>query len=70
MTTTYSRGHKIYWNGKDWRYVDDDSLYNDQRTCKRCGKLPTEGGYDACLGFIPGKSSACCGHGIEDKKIY
>jgi hypothetical protein len=28
--------------------------------------MPTSEGYDACLGFIPGVESACCGHGVEE----
>ena len=27
--------------------------------------MPTKEGYDACLGFIEGAKSACCGHGVE-----
>ena len=46
--------------------------------CKRCGRMPTKGGHDACLGELPGVQFACCGHGIEhgymvfdnDKKLY
>ena len=26
---------------------------------------PTKEGYDACLGYIEGAMSACCGHGVE-----
>lgn len=28
--------------------------------------MPTKEGYDACLGYIKGAKSACCGHGIEE----
>jgi hypothetical protein len=31
----------------------------------KCGKMPTPEGYDACLGYIDGVISACCGHGVE-----
>ena len=36
-----------------------------ERPCKRCGCSPTKEGYDACLGYIEGATSACCGHGVE-----
>ncbi len=38
--------------------------------CKRCGKLPTPEGYDACLGYLPGVASACCGHGVKPGRVY
>jgi len=64
MATGYSRGHKIYYDGKNWRYCDNNEIDNGLRACARCGKLPTPDGYDACLGYIEGVSSACCGHGV------
>ena len=63
------RGHEIYWDGETWRYSDDDSLYKDNRPCKRCGKMPTVEGYDACLGKIDGAIAACCGHGVEEPSV-
>ena len=66
MIKAYSRGHEIYYDGKDWRYLDDNQIYDDLRPCKRCGRKPTAEGYDACLGHIDGVISACCGHGVED----
>lgn len=65
MVKSYSRGHEIYYDGDVWRYSDDNTICNDKRPCKRCGKMPTAEGYDACLGHIPGAVSACCGHGVE-----
>lgn len=44
-------------------------ILNDSRPCKRCGRMPTKEGYDACLGYIKGAKSACCGHGIEKPYI-
>jgi hypothetical protein len=69
MTTSYSRGHSIYYDGKHWRYKDNDAIMNYDRPCKRCGRLPTKEGYDACLGHIEGIKSACCGHGAESPYI-
>lgn len=66
MMTSYSRGWEIYFDGKDWRYVDNNQIHDDSRPCKRCGRMPTAEGYDACLGYIDGVTSACCGHGVEE----
>lgn len=52
MITSNSRGHKIYFDGQDWRYQDTKSIYDDSRTCIKCGKMPTKEGHDACLGRI------------------
>ena len=69
MVTSYSRGHKIYLDGTDWRFTDNNEIDDGVRTCKRCGCKPTKEGYDACLGYIDGVTSACCGHGIEEGYI-
>lgn len=61
--TSYSRGYKIYHNGADWLYHDNNKPIDEMRPCARCGKNPTPKGYDACLGYLSGISSACCGHG-------
>ena len=63
--TSYSRGNKIYYNGECWKYVSDNSVYNDSKPCIRCGNMPTEEGGDACIGRLEGVTSACCGHGVE-----
>ena len=63
--TAHSHGHKIYYDGYVWRYLDDDSVLTD-RPCVRCGRMPTPEGYDACLGHIEGATSACCGHGVHE----
>ena len=68
VATAYSRGHKIYYSTieVDWCYQDTGEIVNDnERDCVRCNKPPTEEGYDACLGYIEGVTSACCGHGVE-----
>lgn len=66
MVTGHSRGWDIYHDGSNWRYSDTDEVLDDSRPCKRCGRMPTKEGYDACLGYIKGAKSACCGHGIEE----
>jgi len=65
MVTGHSRGHDIYFDGEHWRYADTNEAVGDNRPCKRCGRLATAEGYDACLGHIEGATSACCGHGVE-----
>lgn len=69
MIKGHSRGWDIYYDGKDWRYADNDKIMDDSRPCKRCGKMPTRDGYDACCGRVPGATSACCGHGAEEGYI-
>ena len=69
MVTSHSRGHKIYYDGNNWRYVDNNKILDEMRPCKRCGRIPTKEGYDACLGHIEGAISACCGHGVEEPHI-
>jgi hypothetical protein len=69
MISSQKRGHTIVYENNNWLYADDKSPITAERPCKRCGKMPTEEGYDACLGYIPGAQHACCGHGIHEKMI-
>ncbi len=39
------------------------------RDCDLCGRTMADGP-DACLGYIPGVSHACCGHGGGDSAPY
>lgn len=67
MAKSYSRGHVIYCNdGFNWLYADDDSPADVERPCVRCGRMPTIEGYDACIGYVDGVVSACCGHGVGE----
>lgn len=70
MITSYSRGHKIIWDGTNWRHEDDNSKHDDSRACITCGRRPTKEGYDACLGFIKHSTSACCGHGVDKPYVF
>ena len=63
--TTYRRGHLMELKDA-WHYVDTGELADNDRPCIRCGEMPTEEGYDACLGFVPGVKTACCGHGVTE----
>jgi len=66
MQTSYVRGHLVKWVDSEWVYADTmRPIREEVRPCKRCGRMPTPEGYDACLGRIPGATSACCGHGVE-----
>lgn len=67
MVTAHSRGHKIIYKDNKWVYADNEvPIEKEERPCARCGRMPTPEGYDACLGFIEGATSACCGHGVEE----
>jgi len=74
MVSSFHRGHKTI-TGKDlrWRYADTERLVpinpSKERPCKLCGKKPTRGGDDWCLGHLPGVLFACCGHGVEEGYI-
>ena len=64
---TYIRGHLVIYDEdkEKWVYAADRVSIEMPRPCVRCGRFPTIEGYDACLGYIPGVKSACCGHGVE-----
>ena len=69
MVTGYKRGHPICYDGSKWVYADNGHSITEERPCARCGRMPTKEGYDACLGYIPGATSACCGHGVESPYV-
>ena len=63
---SHKRGHEIIYNGDQWQYSDTGEPAEEERPCKRCGRMPTPEGHDACLGKLPGVGAACCGHGVDD----
>jgi hypothetical protein len=65
MVTSRQRGHKIIYQNNQWIYGNTKESNSLNYPCVRCGKAPTKEGYDACLGYIPGARSACCGHGVS-----
>ena len=65
MAIGYSRGHKIYFNGVEWLYCGTNKPEDEMRPCARCGRKPTPEGYDACIGYVKGALSVCCGHGVS-----
>ena len=66
MQKSYDRGWRTYLDGDIWRYVFTNAPVTERRPCRRCGHWPTVEGHDACLGYIPGVNTACCGHGVEE----
>lgn len=69
MIKSHSRGWEIYFDGISWRYCDNNKIADDSRPCKKCGRMPTKEGYDACLGYMQEVKAACCGHGVSSKYI-
>lgn len=65
--SSHTRGWKILWDSvkQKWFYADTGESVDIERPCKRCGQLSTPEGYDACLGYVEGVESACCGHGVS-----
>lgn len=63
MVRGFNRGNPIKYVNNQWVYEDGVPIENEERPCTRCGRMPTKEGYDACLGYVEGVSSICCGHG-------
>ena len=68
---SYSRGHSAVLKRGVWYYEADGVRVDDDpdRPCARCGRFPYPKGYDACIGYVPGVFSACCGHGVHEPFI-
>lgn len=62
VARAFIRGHPIVFQD-GWEYLDGVSI-SVERACTRCKRMPVDG-HDACLGELPGVTSACCGHGKE-----
>lgn len=61
------KGWPVIYNGRVWVWEDSRiPAAAEERPCRRCGKKSTIEGYDACIGFIKGITSACCGHGVQE----
>lgn len=69
MRSGYTRGHAIRLDGRSPYFVDTGERCWDvpMRSCKHCGKPPTQQGKDGCIGVLNGVVSACCGHGVVDQ---
>ena len=68
VVTLRFRGVQIFYVGglkaKNARKVLADNQPVDYPlTCPACHVAMTRSGPDACLGYVPGVSNACCGHG-------
>lgn len=68
-TYSYCRGHLVHSIGEVSRY-DDGEPYDDSRICDHCAIPHTPYGPEACLGWIDGLISVCCGHGGVQSAIY
>ena len=70
MITGYNRGHEYSyeWKGLEF-HLENPSPVSKEKSCIKCGKIPTREGHDACLGTLPGVIAACCGHGVEEGYI-
>lgn len=66
VITSHQRGWLIRYDGANWVYADSGESIEIERPCVKCGLMSTVEGYDACVGYIPGKTSVCCGHGIHE----
>jgi hypothetical protein len=66
MATSFERGWPTVFDHAAgvWRYSDTGEACDQKRQCRRCGRPPTQEGYDACIGYQEGLISVCCGHGI------
>ena len=72
-----SRGYPIVFDNGSWVYEDTGMMDDNSRPCKKCGKIPGNGGLDPCLmpliaalnaaGLKTGAS--CCGHGYRPANI-
>ncbi len=63
----YQKGHITeFVVGLGWVYSDTKESTDIERPCKKCGKMPTTEGHDACLGTLDKVKFACCGHGVEE----
>lgn len=68
-TTERLRGHRIYHDGEQFRYLDNDEPTKTgrlKRHCGHCGKLTPKSGHDPCIENLPDVVNACCGHGDVD----
>lgn len=73
--TSKNRGWSTYYDeeNKVWRYSDNNQIVSEERECAHCRKKPIliNGIYvDACIGYLKGFKSVCCGHGNKKDKIF
>lgn len=60
------RGHDIHKEDGEWLFSDTNDPVSATwkvRPCGHCNIANTQGGYDGCIGRLPGVMNACCGHG-------
>lgn len=60
----YVNGNRVIWV-----YADTlTPVSKEERPCPKCGKL-RDGCFDACWGYLPGVTFACCGHGVQEPYV-
>jgi len=64
VTAKANSGYPMHWD-KEKNVWEPDGC----EPCPKCGKMPTKEGYDACIGYVPGATSVCCGHGLVSPYI-
>lgn len=62
---SFERGWPIIFIDGHWVYEDYGKPITGKRACRHCEQKPTSKGYDACIGYVAGATSICCGHGVE-----
>lgn len=65
-------GHDIFFDPKAdvWKYCDNEApILTEDRSCIRCGCMPTKDGHDYCLRNLGSVTNACCGHGVQEGYI-
>lgn len=75
VAVSQTGGHIIYCyvgdlrsKPSEWWYVDTNEVFESKkalRPCAKCGEKRHVDQPDPCLGWLPGVSFACCGHGVE-----
>lgn len=60
----YVMGHEVFTNDCGSWY-DDGERFTDDRPCIRCHLIKEPDDPDPCVGYLPGATAVCCGHGIE-----
>ena len=68
MKQPHRRGHPVTFDpdSKVWKWADTGEAASAERPCVKCNLTAEPGGPDPCLGWLPGVTSACCGHGVAD----
>ena len=70
MVIGWMRGWRIFYDDEAgiWRWLDNGMpCDSEKRPCAKCNR--GDGTVDECMGWVPGATSVCCGHGKEEAYI-